>query len=277
MRRLASVVIGGWLVLTWLFSAEPVGAQFHTCSFENTSPGGFSGNRQDNGTTGSVYGVKAVINTTLSTFRPCAYTAGVNSTSAWIGIVPAAGTANSTNPSAIYQVGIVNCSDTPTYPDLCSNLPAGRLAWFWAYGGCNGVGPRGRLLAYTDDNQHTYEIHHFSSPQSGYSIYIDGAYYAATTKYASDPALSCWLGSRHGAIYMTETWDAGDGIADQSPASPVISSSVGWRITDGGPWQSPTWSGTSSCLRHTTTSFLDLQCDISNADNTQFYTWSTLN
>jgi hypothetical protein len=174
------------------------------------------------------------------------------------------------NDATILQVGIVHCNDGSS-PDLCA---PGHMSSFWAYGGCGVAEPTGRFIGQTDDNQHTYEIRHFSTPQSGYSMYIDGTY-TSKTIYANNSAVSCWLTSRHGAQYASETEDAGDGIADAG--APVISSSIGWRITDTGTWQAPTWSGTSPCYAEVTTIYLDLNCDISNADITQFYTWSTFN
>ncbi len=79
-----------------------------------------------------------------------------------------------------------------------------------------------------------------------------------------------------------ETWDAGDGIADVG--AKVIFSSIGWRITDTGAWQDPTWDGSENCdsgapgpHENGYTQFLDLNCDRSNIYETQFYAWSTTN
>ena len=242
-------------------------------------PGGFTGNIQENGTSGSVYGVKSVINTNLSTFRPCTLTVQeeeqlAGSTSAWIAVVPAAGNPEMGNGDAVLQLGVVHCNYAGL-PDLCDpGVPGvGTPSYFWAFGGC-GTAPDGIWIGDTDDNQHTYEIRHFSSPQSGYSMYFDGVY-TQKTIYVSDWHVSCWLGSRHGAMYQTETWDAGDGIAN--PDGKVIFSTIGWRITDSGAWQAPTWSGTAPCDTDDVTIYLNLKCDISNLNNTQFYAWSTLN
>lgn len=251
-------------------------ADYATCP-TNYRAGGFAANRQHNGTTDSVYGVKAVINPTVSTFGPCGpYDVDASGSSAWVAVIPSPGNAYASTPGAVLQIGIARCYDPgndacwPT--DIPNHYPPqANFVLFWTYGGCGEAPIFGQFLGVVNDNQHTHEIRHVSSGGSRYSLYFDDDY-TEVTKYTTDPYVSCWISGRHGAMYGTEAWLDGDGIADAN--AKVIFSDVGWRITDSGAWQDPTWDGTADCSQHDARPSLWYRCDRSNVIQDQFYAWS---
>jgi hypothetical protein len=249
--------------------ATEILAETSTCDAHEDIEGYFASNKQGNGPTGSVYGVRAVINTTISTFRPCGPDQVDRSfgTSAWVAILPA------TVGPGILQFGLTNCQDdtkavcTEDWPD------PDVLAVFWEIGGCQQGGSQvAHLVFWMNDDQHDFQIRHVSAGGSRYRFYIGNEMATYDEVPVTHPAVSCWLGSQHIAGSSAETWDNGDGIAD--PDAKVIFSSVGWRATDSGAWQAPTWNGADDCFRSDTTARLYLYCNLSNVYQTQFYTWS---
>lgn len=279
VKRVVAIIVSSALLFFVGALSSPVLAQMHACDTVHERIGGFSGNIQNNGAHGSVYGVKATINPTYSTFGPCGpYDDHKLGTAAWIAVIP-----GPDNPEylagGILQIGITRCAE-PNYPEEVCYPSLGSLILFWLSAGCGPIPQFGQFLGAVNDDAHSYMIRHISTGGSRYSLDFDGDY-TGITKYANDNTLECWLPYQHSAHWSAETWDAADGIADSS--AKLIFSDVRWRITDSGAWQDPTWNGASDCdvgypgsnpLGQTF--FLYLNCDRSNVIATQFYSWSTL-
>jgi hypothetical protein len=120
--------------------------------------------------------------------------------SAWVGLGGIGAGSN-----AIVQVGYIRCHSAPTLYGDCDAHPS-QLYYFWAFGGCNGHAPYGRLLwPVTGGGDHHFQV---AIGTSTVYFRIDGGNVATLPK--SDSAISCWINGNTDAEFYAERLDRGD-------------------------------------------------------------------
>lgn len=218
---------------------------------------------------GNLYNIKAVVATidpVRLTFGPCSEWPGNDAAAAWVALEPTRGWGTGYSGSAIVQLGIVRCNFV--VGAVCDR---GDVQYFWAYGGCWGVGPTLRLLPSdppSPRSPHTFQIVHWTNTILGY---IDGQQVFGLDENAFE--IGCWAPQAWlRATIAGETLDGGDSLADSTDKLDFKNVRVLYWEPQA-YWRLPGWSASDACDKQMPDSNgLDYRCDVTSDDD--FVMWS---
>lgn len=174
-----------------------------------------------------------------------------HATSYWLSIIPAPGNVYYNDPTAILQIGVINC-DEPGTP-VCDGNDAHKSWVFYAKGGCVGYLPfpvrTGTALA--DLGGIDFQIERQTSPQgSWYLSYVGSVHFGGILISGTDPATSCWAsgsGDNVSIAIACERHDTGDGCGVVDGGNKVTFQDMQYQNTVGGSWHNTTIAGSGEC------------------------------
>lgn len=176
---------------------------------------------------------KIQVSSPVSQFRPCSWSLGLDSSSAWVAIVPGSGNPNNNDKWSILQVGIIACNATE-FGACRPNTDH----YFWAEGGCPISPPDPQDLGLANTSLHDYQIRHYSD--GTYDLRIDSVSKISFLDYA-DHDVGCWITHNYdNGQWAYERNDRGDGLGDTTHKAAMNPTYMMWYDPgDTGTWASP--------------------------------------